>query len=207
MIIYILWSCWLPDGPATADRQRRVKMRLKWFLVFTVVFGLSIGCGIEDDDEKGRRAAPPQQVEDRDDDGTDDGREDVGCLAFTLVVDPGCSVSQVSFWSATGKDPISFFSPSSQMNARGFERNSALEACSVTLDWPGRWETWENDRRNFPGPNAPTGHCVLAGGINVPFGELNEGEAAYGCAHDGRTKDGVVVNPCADGGCYAAALR
>ena len=160
-----------------------------------------IGCGVESDDEDSRREPPPQT--DGRGDGTTDGQPaDVGCRPFTVVLTSGCSATRIDFWPASGSALLERVTTPAEQSA-GLTLSSPSRACSATFEWPGRWDAWVD--RRFPGSNAPSGYCLLEGGARVPFGELEEGEGAYGCAHDGRTKYGAPP-PCAGGSsnCYAA---
>lgn len=174
------------------------------YLLLLAAF-VTAACSFGDPDEGGDRRSPPGQTGDRGDDGAstprDPGVVDVGCRPFQVVLTRGCSATHVIFWPASGGQISERVTTAAERSA-GITVPSPARACSATLEWPGRWDAWVGNF--FPGPNVPQGYCILEGGVRVPFGKLEKGKGAYGCAHDGRTKSGTP--PCAGGGsgCYAA---
>lgn len=178
---------------------------MRYLLLLVAVMLAACSFGSPGEDERSRRQPPPQSSGGQSDgDGTpstrDPGIVDVGCRSFQVVLTSGCSATHVIFWPASG-EAISERVTTSAERSAGLTVPSPARACSATLEWPGRWDSWVGGF--FPGPNAPQGYCLLEGGVRVSFGELKKGEGAYGCTHDGRTKYGIL--PCAGGGsdCYA----
>ncbi len=104
----------------------------------------------------------------------------VDCFPFTVTLPAGTNATTISFWPAAGP-ALALVDASA-----GGAFPSPAGACSATLDYVGRWNSWIAVPRTFPA-GAPQGSAALTypGAGTVGFCELQVGEASWGVAHDG----------------------
>lgn len=107
-----------------------------------------------------------------------------GCSAFTIQLSAGTNATMIWFWPASGP-AISTVA----ITSAGAVVSSPPYACSATLEYPGRWESWMAMPRTFPaGAPQATVTPTYPGLGTVSLCELPLGEAAWGIAHDGRCR-------------------
>jgi hypothetical protein len=109
------------------------------------------------------------------------------CRPFTVILPAGTPVITVWFWPAQGANPIGAVDLTPAQRQQGISLASPVDACSASVEYPGRWDSWVAVPRTFP-TGAPAGMCELTGFNPVNFCELPAGEAAWGCTHDGRCR-------------------